>query len=53
MYKLTVNCIILKISKAFPEIEKSGGVVMGKGKGIFSGGYQIPLGTKVTIVRKE
>ena len=38
---------------AFPEISESGATVVGKGKGIFTGGYQIPLGTKVTIIRPE
>ena len=38
-------------ARAFPEIFESGGVVVGKGKGIFTGGYQIPAGTEVTIVR--
>ena len=37
--------------KAFPEIFESGGVVVGKGKGIFEGGYPIPAGTKVVIIR--
>ena len=36
--------------KGFPELQKSGGVVVGKGKGIFTGGYQIPP-TKVEIIR--
>ena len=36
---------------AFPEIYESGGVVVGKGKGIFTGGYQIPAGTQVNVVR--
>ena len=38
---------------AFPEIFESGATVVGKGKGIFTGGYQIPSGTKVTIIRPE
>ena len=38
---------------AFPEIFESGATVVGNGKGIFSGGYQIPPGTKVTIIRPE
>ena len=38
---------------AFPEISESGATVVGKGKGIFTGGYQIPPGTKVTIIRPE
>lgn len=36
---------------AFPEISESGATVVGKG--IFTGGYQIPPGTKVTIIRPE
>ena len=38
---------------AFPEIFESGATVVGKGKGIFTDGYQIPQGTKVTIIRPE
>ena len=38
---------------AFPEIFESGATVVGKGKGIFTGGYQSPSGTKVTIIRPE
>jgi hypothetical protein len=38
---------------AFPEIFESGATVVGNGKGIFSGGYQIPPGTKVTIIRPD
>ena len=38
-------------ARAFPEIFESGGVVVGKGKGIFTGGYQIPAGTEVTMAR--
>ena len=38
---------------SFPEIFESGATVVGKGKGIFSGGYQIPSGTKVTIIRPK
>lgn len=34
----------------FPEIFESGGTVVGKGKGIFTGGYKIPAGTKVKII---
>ena len=39
-------------TKAFPELEKSGGVVVGKGKGAYPGGTKIPP-TKVKIVRPE
>ena len=38
---------------AFPEIFESGAIVVGKGKGIFTGGYSIPPGTKVKIIRPE
>jgi len=38
---------------AFPEIMESGGVVVGKGKGIFRGGYQIPAGTQIKIIRPQ
>ena len=38
---------------AFEEIEKNGGVVVGKGKGIFRRGYKIPAGTKIEIIRPE
>lgn len=37
--------------KAFPEILKSGGIVKGTGKGIFTNGFVIPPGTKVQIIR--
>ena len=33
----------------FPEIFESGGTVVGKG--IFTGGYKIPAGTEVKIIR--
>lgn len=36
---------------AFPEIFGNGGTVTGKGKGIFTGGYQIPAGTEIKIIR--
>jgi len=36
--------------KGFPELESGGGVVVGKGKGIFEGGYKIPP-TKVEVKR--
>jgi len=36
---------------AFPEIFSNGGTVTGKGKGIFTGGYQIPAGTEIKIIR--
>ena len=39
--------------KAFTEIKQSGGEVVGKGKGIFTGGYQIPKGTEVKEIRPK
>jgi len=51
-YKSSINAPLTNNqTRAFPEIFESGGVVVGKGKGIFTGGYQIPAGTEVTIVR--
>ena len=38
--------------KAFPEIEKSGGTIVGKGKPGFEGGTKIPP-TKVEVVRPK
>ncbi len=38
---------------AFEELKKSGGTVVGAGKGIFTGGYQIPAGTNVQVIRPE
>lgn len=37
--------------KAFNEILSTGAVVVGKGKGIFSKGYKIPLDTNINIIR--
>ncbi len=45
--------LIKNQQNAFPEIFESGATVVGKGKGIFSGGYKIPPGTKVMIIRPE
>ena len=39
--------------KGFEELVQVGGVVVGKGKGIFSKGYEIPVGTTVEIIRKN
>ena len=36
---------------AFPEIFDNGATVLGKGKGIFTGGYSIPAGTDVKVIR--
>lgn len=35
------------------ELSRFGGVVVGKGKGIFAGGYIIPPGTTILVIRKE
>ncbi|MEG0345952.1 MAG: hypothetical protein RR435_06725 [Erysipelotrichaceae bacterium] len=35
----------------FPQLEAGGGKVVGNGKGIFKGGFEIPAGTKVEIIR--
>lgn len=35
----------------FPQLELGGGTVVGKGKGVFTEGYEIPAGTKVEIIR--
>ena len=37
----------------YPEIFESGGVVKGAGKGIFTGGFEIPPGTPVEIIRPD
>lgn len=37
-------------AKALPEIYQFGGKVVGKGKGLFYGGYEIPPGTKIEVV---
>ena len=39
--------------KAFQEIKENGGVVMGKGKDIFTGGYRIPAGTEVVVIKPQ
>ena len=38
---------------AFEEIPDKGGTVVGKGKGIFTGGYRVPAGTRIEIIRPE
>ena len=38
---------------AYPEIKESGATVVGKGKGIFTGGYKVPAKTEVTIIRPK
>ena len=39
---------------AFPQIKASGGVVVGKGKGIFNNGYKIPPGeNRIKVIRPE
>ena len=53
-YKSSLTAPLTENQKnAFPEIFESGATVVGKGKGIFSGGYKIPPGTKVMIIRPE
>ncbi|MCG1021464.1 hypothetical protein [Sutcliffiella horikoshii] len=57
-----ISCIECKASQtapltknqkiAFPEISKTGGVVVGKGKHPFSGGTVIPP-TQINIIRKK
>ena len=39
--------------KGFPELKDNGGVVVGKGKGIFKAGVEIPPGTIVEIIRPD
>ncbi|WP_227955294.1 hypothetical protein, partial [Streptococcus gordonii] len=36
---------------AYPHFEQTGGVVVGEGKGIFKGGFEIPPGTKIEVIR--
>ena len=51
-YKSSLTAPLTKNqTKAFPEIFENGGTVVGKGKGIFKGGYQIPSGTEISIIR--
>ena len=45
-YKSSLTAPLTSNQKiVFPEIFESGATIVGKGKGIFSGGYQIPPGT--------
>ena len=39
--------------KVLPELVKHGGVVVGKGKGLFSGGYVIKPGVDVKVVQVD
>ena len=32
---------------------EKGGIIVGKGKGIFKGGYEIPTGTNIEIIRPQ
>lgn len=51
-YKSSPTAPLTKNQKiGFPELKNGGGVVVGKGKGIFIGGYEIPTGTEVKIIR--
>ena len=53
-YKSSLTAPLTNNQKAaFPEILERGATVVGKGKGIFTGGYQIPPGTEVKIIRPE
>ena len=53
-YKSSLTAPLTNNQKAaFPEILERGATVVGKGKGIFTGGYQIPPGTGVKIIRPE
>jgi len=37
----------------FPQITESGGLVVGKGKGVFKGGFEIPTGTEIKVIRPK
>lgn len=37
--------------KGFEELRRGGGTVVGKGKGFFGNGYEIPKGTRVKVIR--
>ncbi|MFV0380738.1 MAG: hypothetical protein ACK5KR_00665 [Breznakia sp.] len=37
----------------FPQIKDSGGLVFGKGKGVFKGGFEIPPGTIIKVIRPQ
>ena len=51
-YKSSPTATLTKNQKkGFPELQSGGGIVVGKGKGIFNGGYPIPAGTEVQIIR--
>ena len=51
-FKSSISAPLTRNQKiAFPEILDSGATVVGKGKGVFIGGYEIPIGTDVKIVR--
>ncbi len=53
-FKSSATAPLTKNQKlAFPEIYEKGATVVGKGKGIFTGGYQVPPGTKVEIIRPK
>ncbi len=51
-FKSSATAPLTKNQKiAFPEIFNSGGTVVGKGKGVFTGGYKISVGTETKIIR--
>ena len=53
-YKSSATAPLTQNQKnAFKEIEASGGIVVGAGKDIFTGGYQIPVGTKIKVIRPD
>ncbi|MFA0814299.1 MAG: hypothetical protein ACC608_00755 [Anaerofustis sp.] len=53
-FKSSATAPLTKNQKiAFPEIYNSGGVVVGKGKGMFTEGYKIPAGIKIEIIRPK
>ena len=53
-YKSSATAPLTQNQKnAFKEIEASGGIVVGAGKDIFTGGYQIPAGTKIKVIRPD
>lgn len=53
-FKSSATAPLTKNQKiAFPEIYNSGGVVVGKGKGMFTEGYKIPTGIEIEIIRPK
>ncbi len=53
-FKSSATAPLTKNQKiGFPELKESGGIVVGKGKGKFIHGYNIPEGTDVEIIRPK